>query len=282
MRSSLKDSTNLLLFLLFIPSIGFSQIQKIYLQPKPVGNANQSNFVESIRFIPLEIRENSNLAAFANIQVTEKYFLLIDYGEKSVWVYAKDGRYIHKISYKKLGEQFYPNYKKETNALVFFASNKNYALTPKDLIRIRLDWNNPRNKKYFKKYRVDLNDTTFTMKKESIDENDIVQAYRFFENYYLQGRISTSLLYEAGEDHELKIYKDKKLVKSYFPYDRRNEPRFLFTEENIGFNNTDTPSVQIITRPYCDTIYKMIIDSIVPAYQVVMPLENSLQPSFFT
>ncbi len=282
MKSSLKDFTTLFFFSLVIPSFAFTQIQKIYLSPKAAGNAKQSNFVDSIHFVPLEIREDIKFTVFTYVQVTEKYFLLMDYTDRYVLVYAKDGRFIQKINYKKLGEGFYPNYHKETNELIFFGNNRSYALTKKDLIKIRLDWSNPRNKKYFKKYRVNLNDTTFSVEKETPDENDVVQAYPLIENYYMQGRISTSPLYGEGKDFELKIYKDKKLVKSYFPYDRMNEPRFLYTEEKTSFNYTDTSYIQIITRPYCDTIYKMIRDSIIPAYHLVMPMENSLPPSFFT
>lgn len=282
MRSHLKDFTTLVFFSFLIPSFAFTQIQKIYLNPKSAGNAKQSNFIDSLRFVPLEIREDSKLVVFTNIQVTERYFLLIDYSGRSVLVYAKDGRFITKINYKKLGEGFYPRYHQETNELVFFGNNRNYALTTKDLVKIRLDWNNPRNKKYFKKYRVNLNDTMFTLENENADENDIFQAYPLKENYSLQGRISTSPLYGEGQDFELKIYKDKKLVKGYFPYDRVNEPRFLYTEENTSYNSTDTPFIHIVTRPYCDTIYKMTRNSIFPAYHLVMPMENSLPPSFFT
>lgn len=38
----------------------------------------------------------------------------------------------------------------------------------------------------------------------------------------------------------------------------------------------------MITRPFCDTIYKLVRDSIYPVYQLILPLENTLPPSFFS
>jgi hypothetical protein len=266
---------------LLFPGIANSQIQKIYLHPKSAGGGKQSQFIDSIRFIPLEIKEGVQLG-YTNIQVTEKYFLITDYPNKILLLYSKKGKFIKKINFKNLGGNFYPNYNQHTNQIVFFGNNKNYALTTKDQLKIKLDWNNPRNKKYFKKYIVDLNDTSFNIQKKTPDENDIVYAYHFYNNFYWQSEINTSPLYKDSIGYEFKIYQNNKLVKGFFPYNHVNETRFLFANESTSFNQTDTPYIRFLTRPYCDTIYKMIRDSLSPAYQLVLPLENSLPASFFT
>ncbi len=272
----------LLLCCLFISTIAYSQLQKIYLHPKAAGNGKQSQFVDSIRLIPLEIKEGIQLGRYNNIEITEKYFLITDYPGKIILVYSMNGSFIKKISFKKLGDLFYPAYNAHTNQLVFFGNNKNYALTPKDQLKIRLDWNNPRNKKYFRKYTIDLNDTSFNIKKDFPNQNDIIRAYRFYDDFYWQGQITTSPLYKDSLDYEFKIYKNNQLVKGYFPYNRINETRYLYTNESTSSTPTDIPYIRFLTRPYCDTIYKMVRDSLFPQYQVVLPLENSLPPSFFT
>ena len=151
MRISPEYYLFILLHCLLIPVIAHSQVQKIYLQPKAPGSARQSQFVDSIRFIPLETQEGIQIGAYNNVNVTDKYFIIIDYPGKTVLLYAKDGSFIKKISYKKLGESFYPDYDERNNRLVFFGDNKNYSLTSKDRLSITLDWSNPHNKKYFKK-----------------------------------------------------------------------------------------------------------------------------------
>ena len=266
---------------LLISSISKSQIQKIYLHPKAVGSGKQSQFVDSIRFIPLEIKEGVELGAHNNVEITENYILIQDYIGKIVLIYSRNGSFIKKISYKKLGESFYPVYDEHANRFVFFGDNKNYALTQKDRLKITLDWNNPRNKKYFRKYTIDLNDKSYIFKKEVPDQNDINRIYRFYDDYYWQGKITTSPLFKDSLDYEIKIYKNSELVKGFFPYNRINEPRFLYTSDGASSNETDTPYIHFVTRPYCDTIYKMNRDSLFPAYQLVLPLENSLPSSFF-
>lgn len=271
-----------LLCCLFISTIAHSQLTKIYLHPKAAGNGKQSQFVDSIRFIPLEIEKGVQIVSYNNITITEKYFLIIDYPNKTVLVYSRSGSFVKKINYKKLGENFYPSYQEHTNEIVFFGNNKNYQLTPKDQLKVRLDWNNPRNKKYFKKYSIDLKDTSFSIKKDIPEQNDIIQANQLYDDLYCQGRITTSSLFKDSLDHELKLYKNNQLIKGYFPYNHINETRYLYTEESTFPIPSDTAYIKYFTRPYCDTIYKMVKDSLFPSYQVVLPLENSLPPSFYT
>ncbi|GEO10796.1 hypothetical protein SAE01_32920 [Segetibacter aerophilus] len=258
-----------------------SQLRKLYLHPKTVAREKQTKFVDSLRFIPLEIKEDIEISNNYNIEVTGNYILLIDYMNKRLLVYLKNGKFLKQIAYNKLGDSFYPNYQEVTNQVTFFGNNKNYSLTPKDLVKIKLDWNNPRNKKYFKKYTLNLNDPLLTIKKGVPAEKDIVQVRHFYDDYYVQSQITVSPLFADSVDYEFKVYKSNQLVKTFFPYNRINEPRFLYTQENVSFNKTDTANIHILTRPFYDTIYKMKGDSLFAAYQLVLPLENTLPPSFY-
>jgi hypothetical protein len=271
-----------ILFWLLVSPSAQSQLQKIYLHPKAAGSEKQSNFVDSIRFIPLEVKDGVDLNAYNYVGVAKNFFLITDYMRKVILLYSKNGSFIKKISYKKFGETFYPFYDEYSNRIVFVGNNKNYSLTPKDRIKITLAWNDPRNKKYFKKYAIDLSDPSLTIRKDIPQQNDILHAFHYYDDVYCQGQIMTSNLFKDSLDYELKIYKNNQLIKGFFPYNHINETKFLYTEESVSVNNTDTPYIHFITRPYCDTIYKMIGDSLYPAYQLVLPLENSLPGSFFT
>lgn len=281
MGTKLICRASVLLYSFLFSATAQSQIKKIYLNPKTVAREKQSKFVDSLRFIPLELKDGIELGTYYNTQVTEKYFLLTDYMNKRVLVYSKNGHFVKNINYGKLAGDFYPAYDERNNKITFFGNNKNYTFTPKDLVKIKMDWENPRNRKYFKKYSIDLSYPLRTINKDIPDKQDILRVYHYYDDYYIQGRISTSPLYKDSLDHEIKLYRNNQLVKTFFPYNQINEPRFLFTEENVSFTKMDTPYIHFITRPYCDTIYKMIKDSLSPAYQLVLPLENSLPASFF-
>jgi hypothetical protein len=270
----------LVLCLLFSFS-AFSQLQKIYLNPKAAGSEKQSNFLDSIHFVPLEIKEGIELGAYNNVAVTDNHFLITDYIGKFLLLYKRNGDFVKQISYKKLGENMHPDIHEYTNQVVFFGSNNNYALTPKDEIKIRLGWNDPHNKKYYKKYILDLADTAFIIKKDVPAESDLLGATAYAKGAYWQGEITTSPLFKDSLDYELKIYKNNRQVNAFFPYNRVNETRFLFAQESSYLAPASEPDTYLVTRPFCDTIYRLVSDSLYPSYQVVMPLENSLPASFY-
>jgi len=282
MRKCLFYFLPFLLFCLYLSFTASAQLQKIYVHPKSAASEKQSQIIDSIRFIPLEVKEGIDLSRYNYITVAPGHFLITDYSEKIVLLYSKAGSFVAKISYKKLGESVDAEYDEHNNRLVFFGDNKNYALTPKDRIKIQLDWSNPRNKKYFTKYIIDLSDTTFSFRKTDPDENDILRANHYYNNLYWRGQITTSPLYKDSLDYELKIYEGNRMVKGFFPYNRISEPRFLFGEESVTLSTTVLPENRFVSRPYCDTIYKLSAGSLAPAYQLVMPLENALPSSFYT
>lgn len=271
----------LIFILVLFSTTAHAQIQKIYLHPKAAAGGKQSLFVDSIRFVPLEVKDGIELGNYSNVQVTKKYFLITDYSNKILLLYSRSGSFVKKISFKKLGDSFYPRYSEPDNKIVFWGENKNYSLTTQDRLKISINWSDPRNKKYFKKYAIDLNDTLFAIHKDVPVENDIIHAYHFYDDFYWQGQINTSSLYKDSMDYEFKIYKHNHLVKSFFPYNHINEPRFLYANESTSFTKTDTPYIHFVTRAFGDTIYKMVKDSLFPCYQLVLPLENSLPPSFY-
>lgn len=268
-------------FLLLSASLP-AQLQKIYVHPKAAGTEKQSRFIDSIRLIPLEVKEDIGVKNTNSVLVTRDYFLLTDYALKSVIFYNRDGNFIKKISYRKYGDGFYPAYNEQKNQLVFFGNNKKYTLTPRDRIRIRLNPNSPHNKKYFRKYIIDLNDTSLQLHKAIPEEQDILRSNLLYDDLYWQGQINTSELYKDSLAYEFKLIKNNQVIKEFFPYDPVNEPRFLYAEESVSVIPTENPAVQFITRPFCDTVYKMTSDSLFPVSQLVLPLENSLPPSFFT
>lgn len=54
----------------------------------------------------------------------------------------------------------------------------------------------------------------------------------------------------------------------------------MFAEENAILNKTTVPGTYLVTRPFCDTVYKMINDSIFPYFHLILPLENTIPASF--
>lgn len=258
-----------------------AQVQKIYVHPKSKENIAQKKIVEDIRFIPLA-ENGTDISMHHSVMVTLDFYLLSSNAQKSLQVYNKDGSFVKSISYKKLGDGFHPVYDAKNNRLVFLGTNKNYKLTSKDRSEILSNWNHPGTKKYFKKYIILLNDPQFLLTRADVEENDLLNIEWLYDNVYWTGKVNASPVFKTASDHELKLYDNNRFVKGFFPYNRVAEPRFLFTEEQVNITRTDTTGLFFITRPFCDTIYKLKDDSITPLYHVVLPLENSLPHTYFT
>lgn len=257
-------------------------IEKIYLNPKNPTIQKQSTYVDSIQFLPLASVEGIVFNEYANVRSTEKYFLITDNAAGYLYIYTKTGTFLKQINYKSEVKNLYPSYNSKTNEIVFFGNNSNYTLTSKDRVKIQLDWSNEHNLKYFKKYVISLHDTTFAIKKAKPTKYDLIGAYPFYADQYVQTKINTSPLYKDSIGFELSVYEKEQLVKNYFPYNRINEPKFLFSEESTGIALTEQPDHSYLLRPYCDTIYQSVKGVLTPLYQLVMPLENSLPLNFFT
>ncbi|HEX2535403.1 MAG TPA: 6-bladed beta-propeller [Chitinophagaceae bacterium] len=281
MRYRLLPVLFLLLYVLLLSHTSKAQLKKIYLHPKTAGNEKQSRFIDSIRFIPLEVRNGSAFGAYDQVKVTPDYFLIIEQSGNALLVFSRDGRFLKKILYKKLGDDFYPSYQAHTNQLVFFGSNKHFELTERDWQKIRKAWNNPRNKKYYRKYIVDLADTTFTIRRADPEENDLVPTEHIYGDYFSRSDIQSSPQHPDSIDYEFRLYKGWQLHRMFFPYNRNHETKYLFAEENVVVHRTDTPTRHWVSRPYNDTLYRMDADSLFPFYQLVLPVEHSLPAAFF-
>lgn len=257
-------------------------IEKIYLNPKNPTVQKQSSYIDSLVFLSMETKEGINFNEFANVRLTNDYFLVTDNAAGYLYLYSKTGAFVKQINYKSVISNIPPSYHAKSNEIVFFGNNSNYTLTSKDKVKIQLDWSNPRNLKYFKKYVINLSDTAFVIKEAKPTNYDLIGAYSFYANQYIQPKINTSPLYKDSIGYELSVYEHEKLIRQYFPYNRVNEPKFLFSDESLSVVGSDKPNIYYLMRPYSDTIYQSVNGGITPVYQLVMPLENSLPANFFT
>lgn len=267
---------------LSITRIPAQAVQKIYINPKSSAIQKQTAFIDSLRFTPFESVAGTAMNEFAALRVTDKYYLATDFNAGVLFIYAKSGALIRKLEFNSSVKNIFPSYNDQTNQLVFFANNKNYSLTSRDRVKIKLDWDKPRNLKYFKKYVIDLNDTAFVIAEAKPSKYDLIDARPVFDNQYIQTGITTSPLYKDSSGYEVSIYESGKLLRSYFPYNQVNEPKFMFTEEQVAVSSAATPDVCYLGRPFCDTIYKLEKYSLSPVYQLVLPLENVIPAAFFT
>lgn len=262
------------------PALYAQQIQKIFVNPKNPAVLKQSAFIDSVMLVPFEPVDGLR-AETVEVRETKDYFMLFDFNLGCLYIFSKTGAFVKKINFKTTVGEAYPHYNRQTNQVVFFTTNGHYTLTARDKIKILLDWDNKRNLKYYNKYLIDLGDSSFPIKKTKPDKFDLVDGEPIFDHDFFQTQISTSPLFKDSVGYEVSVYRNGTLHKNYFPYNRVNEPAFLFYEEWVAVSEA-APNSAYIARPYRDTIYRLENDSLYPVYQVVLPLENSIPSSYFS
>jgi len=268
--------------LLFVMPSAFSQVQKIYLSPKTARGGKQSLLVDSIRIIPLEKRPGISLDdEYIYPIITDDYFIIKPYNNNTIYFFDRQGKFVKQISNKQFKDASI-DYDDLRHKITMKSANKNYQLTQRDWLEVSIDFANPKNRKYYKKYELDFDSADAKLNRVEIGPYEVLQANKYFEDYYISGSVQVSDLFKDTLDHELKVYRNNEIVKAYFPFHKREEPRFKYGRSSTGIFSTGTDSIKLIGRSFNDTVYQLRPDTILPIYKLVLPQENALPPSFFT
>lgn len=79
---------------------GFGQVEKIYINPKTNTIARQSQFVDSIKFIPFTGNDNADISVYSNLFLAKNYFMVVDHPSKTIYVHNQKGEFVKRISFK--------------------------------------------------------------------------------------------------------------------------------------------------------------------------------------
>lgn len=255
--------------------------EKIYFEPKSAIAGTQSTFIEYVDAIPLETKPESRFDKYSSLTTTKKYYVILDYSSKKVLIFNKEGRFIKNIPIKLDISQFRYNDMEDRMELVTL--NKNYTLSAKDNAQIIEHYDEPRNKKYFRKYFIDLKDSLhFSLHKEKITSLDILDPVSLTMDMRAINKVTVDKNFEKDTDYELKIFKNNRLLNQYFPYDKKKDPRYIFDRVYINVSPSLQPHTWWVTHPYDYTIYKLTTDSLYKVYSVILPMERAMPQDFFT
>ncbi len=254
--------------------------EKIYFEPKFAAGARQSEFIDYKSIIVFETTPESKFDKYSRIIPTKRYFVVCDYSAKRILVFDKNGRFVKKLKNKlDLGRL---TYNEENDRLEVVSPNKMFRLTPKDNAQIQEDYENPKNRKYFRKYYIDFTDTlNFPVHKQKISSADILNPIPYVDGMHIVNQITVDHNFSGKEDYELKIYKGDSLLKYYFPYKKKNDSRYIYDGGLVSVINA-TKDARWITHPYDYTVYKLQKDSLYKVYDFVLPLDRAVPAEFFT
>ncbi len=280
MSFSIRCSSVFLSCLLSISIITDAQ-EKIFFEPKSAQGGLQSDFIEYNDIVVFETTRESRFDDFCQIIPAGNNYIVMDYSNKKILLFDKKGKYLKQVKFKeRIGSL---KYNKEQNRLEAISLNKAYELSQKDYAQIIEHFDNPKNWKYFRKYYLDLNDTShLVFHRQQINGLEMMQAEPFVNDLKIISKVTIDKNFGSEEDYEVKIFKADTLLKKYFPYNRRNDSRYIFEDFSINISATDRADHKWITRPYDYMVYQLTPDSLYGLYNFILPIDRAMPLDFYT
>ncbi|SDC85182.1 6-bladed beta-propeller [Niabella drilacis] len=267
------------ILLLKLPAL--AQDQSLYIVPESALGIKASNLFSEIRLIPLETTGGSYFNNMADFLVTPDRLIFTDNESNSILVFNKEGKFLYKYKKKKykLGGLQY-SYAK--NAVFFTSSNKNYTIP---LPKAQQMTEHPGNRDFSKYRNIEL---LYLGANENYRIEKLpVPYYALSSLYYMNGRYLTqnNRYNKYTKDtvaYHLNIMDGNKKTAAYFPF--LNVPKLPpdFDDIRINIDRTQNDSTLYIKKDYDNTIYKLVNDSLTPAYRFVFPAANTMPATFFT
>ncbi|HVU83264.1 MAG TPA: 6-bladed beta-propeller [Puia sp.] len=255
-----KFRTAAFLWFLFVngavPAFTQTAPKKIRVDLAAAMGGKVSQYVDSVIFIPLERTKEAQVRSIFQMEVTDGYFVILDKENSTVWVFTRAG-------------DFHADVKVGQNVFQFRLNKMN---------QIEID-NYPETLVYnmegalVKKMSIGGRPNTLLgVTKRELDDGHTV--------YY-----NTSLV--VAKDsliYQLLVYQGERITNYFLPYPKnyRLEPFDNVGPINFSANLHDADAGIYYMRNYDYTVYRLTPDALVPVYQFVFPVQNSLPGDFFT
>jgi len=204
-----------------------------------------SKLYDSVSYVPLQTSKLSVFTEIDQLEVTDKYFIILDNGTKAILIFNKNGLFHKKIADVSTNS-FSVDY---LNGQIAFVDN-NEAGT---LVYYDFDGN------YLKKEHLGIQYFSFAiLGKEKI-------GYRSFEKM----GIDTNVFRNFSLFSNLIYFKEKSITTGYLPYDTAavNPKEVANTQKNFYKSGDDL----FFIKPFDYYIYKITTDKVTKAFHISLP-----------
>lgn len=230
------------------------------IDPTTAQGGTVSQLIDSVVFTPLETNPQSSFGQIDQLEVTDKYFIILDQQTNSILIFTRKGDFHAKIELKKAyhsGEYHIPafNYNKFTHFIeIPFSRSFSFCYNT--------------DGQFVKKMVV------FDFEYGLILGKNTLAYY----SYHSDPRFKDSTAYE------LVVAKDSVPLKKYFPYNMKTatlKDKDMLYSNHINFYRLDDTAAFFL-RPYDYTLYTLSPETLYASYQFIFPAMNSLPANFTT
>lgn len=246
-----------------------SDIRKIRIDPKTANGGSMSQVFEDIQFFPLETTKESLFGDIAQLEVTDKEFIIFDNDTKCILIFNKQGKYKNKINLVKTIGGTVSAQDVDVSGFTLKNNNAQYLI----------EFSSKSNNKTF----------VFDTDAKQIDKYTInpVENYSSQEFVFKDSAKVISYYKNVMSDdksfYQYVFSKKDKLYAKYFEIDTgKHSKTGDFAVGGNSLIETDDPEVFHAVRYYDYNIYRINNKGIAVAYQLIFPNEYTVPKDFHT
>jgi hypothetical protein len=257
-----------LIFVLLLPFLHHSYAQnesvteKIRVSPYAAMGGTVSQYIDQIQFVTFESGPRSAFGNIDQLEITDKYYIILDNDTQSILIFNKQGQFHAKIDGKKINPQ----------QPIFFSFKFDRS---SELIKINF---------LSGEFIFDLNGKLVLHNKKKPEQYlgvEISLGDKFSGYYFYVPQLST--LKKDSNAYELTIQREGRQIKKYLPYRlnvKYDDSQGSQSHMDFWAAPFSADSTVYYTRDYDYNIYKLTPYTFHAAYQFIFPLQLSLPPNF--
>jgi len=235
-----------------------AKVIEIRIDPFTAVGGLSSDLFDSIRYVPLETNQQSAFSTITQLEVTDKYYVVLDARLNTIFFFNHNGKFSHKI-------------------------DKNNENAPfRSLLRFSLD-----RTKNILEFQDSQTPYTYTFKVSgdfvNVGKEASFQDFALFNGFKVRYGIND----KSDSSHFASIHRynatTDQLLGSYLPVDtvRKNVTQLL-SGSTRNFYQSDARSI-LFTHSYDYNIYALDAQAVPHArYRMILPLQNSIPADFLT
>lgn len=259
-----------------------AQDNPLYLNPENALGAKAAVLFSDAELVPLETTKASYFSNIVDFLVTPNHYIFLDNVANAVFIFDKQGRFLHKYKKKKY-ELHSIQYIRSENAVFITGQNKNYTIPELKAQQMMAK----STKTDFTKYKsfdlLYLNpESRYKIKSLHVPRQALINAAYYFNGSYITINNRYNKYLNDTVAYHLNIVDNNKVTRPYFPFFNITRLPSFYEPVYFAIDNTTSDTNFFIQKQFDNTVYKLTADSLIAQYRFVFPADQTMQNDFQT
>ncbi len=259
-----------------------AQENPLYLNPENALGAKAAVLFSDAELVPLETTKASYFSNIVDFLVTPNHYVFLDNVANAVFIFDKQGRFLHKYKKKKY-ELHSIQYIRSENAVFITGRNKNYTI-PELKAQQMMEKSSKTDFTRYKSFELLYLDheSHYRVKPLPVPRQALINAAYYIKGNYITINNRYNKYTNDTVAYNLNIIDNNKVTRPYFPFLNITRLPSFYDPVYFAIDNTTSDDNFFIQKQYDNTVYKLTPDSLLVQYRFVFPADQTMQNDFQT